>query len=269
MKRFCSLFAVFCLLLSLSACALLPSEEKPSVSVADPTATAPSRTYESETPTEAPAEAPTEATTEEKELFIPGNSFAHVYRTENGTIWTTVIMEFTNVSDSSLFFDYANIDLLGKDSHVFQTIESAVFSPQILAPGETGYYCEVVALDSSEEISLTPKLSDFHGIYPVDKTPVAYEVSNPQLTDSRFGGLVLKATVTNTTETDGDLVCVLAILRNAALEPVGYITGYLDSTLAAGASDKIEFESFMLPAELSAADIAEIELYAYPVADLP
>lgn len=266
MKRFCLIFMAFCLLLTLAACG--PNEEKPTVIVADPTDTAPSRVYDTEEPTQMPTK---ETTDPMKALYVPGNSFARVYRTENGSVWATVIMEFTNVSDTALHFDSVNIELQGRDGEIFQTLEDVAFAPQVIAPGQTGYYCETVELDTAEEISLTPKLSaEFHGVAIVGSVsegsiPWVYDFSEAQLTDSLYGGLVLQATVTNNTEEDGEMVCVTVILKNDSLEPVGFITGYLDGSLAAGASAEVTFESFMLPPELTTESIAEFEVFAYPV----
>ena len=262
MKRFCLIFMVFCLLLTLAACG--SNEEKPTVVVADPSATVPSHSYDTEEPTEELTKE-TETTDPVRSMYIPGNSFARVYRTETGAIWATVIMEFTNIGDMPLHFSNASIVLQGIDGEIFQTLEDVAFAPQVLAPGETGYYCETVELDTAEEISLSPKLTDFNVVVPVLEAPASYAVSRSTLSNSPYGDLVLQATVTNNTDKEGDLVCVTAILKNSALEPVGFITGYLDGSLAAGASAEIAFESFMLPGDLTAESVAEFEIFAYPI----
>ena len=268
MKRYFAIFLAFCLIFGLSACVRDPSAEKPSVSIADPDETTPPYTYAPEENTEEPAPTTEAAEDPMAAYYVPGNSYAKVYRTETGAIWAMVLMEFINVSEENLYFDYANIDLLDKNGEIFQTIETVAFAPQILAPGETGYYCEVIPLDVAEEISLSPKLpKDFRGVSLAENQPVIYEVSEYSLTDSLYGSLELELTVKNTSQNKGELVCIAAILKNEFDEPIGFITGYLDEALGAGKSAEVTFESFMLPPELTAADVSAVEIFAYPLLD--
>lgn len=264
MKRFCLTFLALCLIFSLAACG--PNEEKPTVVVADPTAPSTSRDYHTEEATEVPTE---ETADPIRSMYVPGNSFVRVYRTENGSVWATVIMEYTNIGEMPLIFTNADIELQGRDGEVFQILEDVAFAPQTIAPGETGYYCETVELDTTEELVLTPKLPEsFSGVSLIEEAAVPYTVPYATLSNSLYGGLALKATIVNSTETDGELVCVTAILKNDALEPVGFITGYLDGALAAGATAEVTFESFMLPGDLTVESIAEIETFAYPVLEM-
>lgn len=273
MKRLFSVLLALSLLLSLSACGLFVAEPAPSappsVSVEDstePSASAPESTEDS-TGESSSEEESSEESTEEAEPYALQNSFIKVYRSQSGAVWAMAVAEVKNTGETSLYLDYADLSLLNVDGETVADIKTVASYPQVIAPGETAYYCDVVSLDVTQELELT--LEVLAEIVPVDYAPCHYEVRDAVLSDSLYGGIELQATVENTSATDGELVCVIAILKDEEDQFLGFITGYLDSVLASGEAQDIHFESFMLPVDLTSAEVAEAEVYAYPLLDQP
>ncbi len=271
MKRLFPVLLALSLLLSLSACGLFVAEPAPStapsVSVEDSTEPSSSETESSAETESSSEEESTEESTEEAEPYSLENSFVKVYRSQSGAVWAMAVAEVKNTGETSLYLDYADLSLLNVDGETVAEIKTVASYPQVIAPGETAYYCDVVSLDVTQELELTLEISA--EIVPVDYAPCHYEVSGAVLSDSLYGGVELKATVENTSAADGELVCVAAILKDERGQFLGFITGYLDSTLSSGEAQNVHFESFMLPTELTSAAVAEVEVCAYPLLDQP
>ena len=96
-----------------------------------------------------------------------------------------------------------------------------------------------------------------------------YDVTETQLRNSPYGGLELTGLVKNTSERNGELVCVAAILLDKDGAPLGILTNILTETLKAGAQVEFSAESFMLPPELKASQVDELVIYAYPLQEQP
>ncbi len=259
MKRFLCLISALCLLFALCACdsASEPTEDSsdPSSSTAEPT-TEPTTEPTSEPTTEPSSSAPQSA-------YEIGMCNAASYRDENGTIWAMGIAEIVNTGDTALFLDYGSFELRdGKDA-VVMTAESISAYPQVILPGESGYYFEVVEPDLPETEALT--LAVTPDVREAEVDCLRYDVTDTLLRNSPYGGLELLGKVENNTDTDGELVCVAAILLDKEGAPLGLLTTILTETLPKGAKTDFSAASFMLPSELTAAQVANLLIFAYPL----
>lgn len=259
MKRFLCLISALCLLFALCACdsALEPTEESSvsSSSTDEPT-------------TESTTEPTSDATTESSSSAAPadyalGMCNAVSYRDENGTIWAMCIAEIVNTGDTALFLDYGSFELRDGNDAVVMMTDSVSAYPQVILPGESGYYFEVVEPDLPETEELTLTVTPDIREAAVDC--LRYDVTDTQLRNSPYGGLELLGKAENNTGTDGELVCVAAILLDKEGAPLGLLTTFLTDALPAGAQTDFSVASFMLPAELTAAQVANTLIFAYPL----
>lgn len=261
MKRWIAVFCVLCMLLSLCACGEeSPVTEEPTT---EPPTTEPVST---EPPTTEPVVTEPPTTEAPDPYKIVGNQ-VQVYQVSSGTVWALVTISVENTGTEDLWMDYATITLktvVGKEIAVMDSVSAY---PQILKPGETGYYCDTIALDLAEMETMIAFIEA--DIQPTEKEVQRYTFSDVTLTDTSFGGILLEGTVSNDTETVGELVCVSAILLDEVGRPLGFISGYLDQTLAAGESKDFAFESFMLPEGLDTRFVSNYVLYAFPVDETP
>lgn len=261
MKRWIAVFCVLCMLLSLCACGEETAvTEEPTT---EPVVTEPAST---EPPTTEPAstEPPT---TEAPDPYRVVENKVQIYQVSSGTVWALATISVENTGTENLWMDYASITLKDMAGKTVAVMDSVSAYPQILKPGETGYYCDTIALDLAELATLIAFMEA--DIRPTEKEAQRYTFSNVTLTDTSFGGILLEGTVNNDTETAGELVCISAILLDETGGTLGFISGYLDQTLAAGESKSFSYESFMLPEGLDTRFISSYVLFAFPADETP
>lgn len=259
MKRSIALLSILALLLGLFGCMASP---EPTESTAPPT-TQPSTTQPPTT--EPPTTEPT--TTQPPEPYVIRNTFAWVYPATSGTIWAMAIGVVENTGTENIFLDYGTMELSDQEGRTVGRIGSVSAYPQILAPGMVGYYCDVIALDLAEVEQLQVKLDA--PISVTQKEAAFYSLSQLELTDTDFGGMVISGEVSNSTEQTGELVCVCAILYDQNKVASGVIRGYLEQPLEPGESAEFSFESYMLPTYLEWENVSRYVVYSYDLEDGP
>lgn len=262
MKRWIAGFCILCMLLCLCACQKEPvTTEQPTTepSVIESDSTEPSA--EESVSTESASTEPSE--TEPAERYRVVSNRVQVYQVSSGTVWALATITVENTGTEALWMDYATVTLKTVGGKEVAVMDSVSAYPQILEPGETGYYCDTIALDLAELESLIAFMEA--DIQPANRESLRYQLSNVTVSDTSFGGMLMEGTVENTTETDGELVCICAILLDEATNPIGFISGYLDGTLAAGESVDFSYESFMLPEKMESKYVASYTLFAFPL----
>ncbi len=266
MKRFLAIFLALALCLSLAACDAVPRETSPSVSVADSTQPSESSSTEAQESSmkESNPEESTEPSPQEPELYTIGETSVQAYRDDIGTVWIMYAVQVTNISDKNLVLGSGEITLSSADSPELILQGEVPVYPEILAPGETAYYCNVIEDDVGLPSELTVSEAKLE-VSPTEEAPVRYDLAFTVLKDSLYGGLELSTTVKNNTAEDGELVAVFGALVGKNGEFLGFISGFLDEPLPAGQEQSVTLESFMLPPELTVAQVAEVVTFAYPV----
>ncbi len=269
MKRLLCLISALCLLLSLCACdsAPTPSESsaEPSTAATSEATTAPSTEPTPQPTTEATTEAPTEPAPQS--VYELGACSVRTYRDDNGTIWAMGIAEIVNTSDRPLYLDYGVFELRNSEDEVVMTADAIAAYPQILLPGESGYYFEVVEPDLPDTEALT--LYVIPDVCEAAVECVRYAVTDTRLKNSPYGGLELWGKVENTTASDGALVCIAAVLLDAESKPLGLLTTILPEQLNAGTASEFSVDSFMLPTELKTSEVAQTLIFSYPLQEQP
>lgn len=264
MKRLLCLLAALALILCACDAAPTPTEAS----------TAPSSTAATSAPTTEPSTEPTTApTTEPPTTAAPQRDYelgactVRSYRDENGTIRAMGIAEIVNTSDQPLYLDYGSFALHNDADEVILTADTIAAYPQVLLPGEHGYYFEIVEPDLPETEALT--LSVTPEIREASVECIRYIVTDTQLRNSPYGGITLTGKVKNETADDGALVCIAALFFDEDGAPLGAQTVILTEALNAGTQTDFTVDSFLLPPELKAEQVKDMQIFAYPLQEQP
>lgn len=179
-----------------------------------------------------------------------------------GSVWAQIAVPVENTGSVNLYLESGTMDLEDADGHLVESLSMVSVYPQVLKPGETGWYFEESTLDEkpSSDLKVVPHVD----VEEATVDCIRYETSDVTISDEEYGGIKVTGRVENTTDEDGSMVEVVVFLYDENGDFIGNIYTYLDGDLAAG--DKIGFSasSFADVADLTAADVADYKVYAYP-----
>ena len=203
------LILLACVLALLCACAAKPEPTEPQGS----SSAAPSE------PSSAPVPSTEESSSAPSKTEPPTASFKvtdqrlNVYRNRAEEFWGQVIAAVQNTGDAPIYLQDSTFHITDAEGTSLASDTTVSAYPQIVAPGETGYYYAETYLEteSAEELMLefTPQVS------VSAQQAVAYTVENPDLQDSRYGGMELRVTLSNSTAQDTRHYCVAVLLFDA------------------------------------------------------
>lgn len=260
MKRYI-LIALATALILLCACSKTPEPTEPA---SEAPSTQPT---ESEMPTIPPSESsePSESQAEPEVRFELTDQRLNVYRNRAEEIWAQVIAKVKNTSDTPMLLEDAPMRVCNAEGKSLAADETVEAFPQIVQPGETGYYYVETYLDTDSTDGLTLELEP--KAVAAAEAAVNYTIVDSMLSDSRYGGLELVATVRNFTEQDSKHFCIAALLLDADGHLIGMLSDVPFQTIPAGSSSLFELSSYMLPESLKSADVAETRVLAYELMD--
>lgn len=181
-----------------------------------------------------------------------------------GTIWSQAIVEVENTGNVDLYLDYGSYELVSQDSTIIHTTNNMFIPyPQIISPGEKGYYYEETTMDAgtpTEGITITPHID-----VTISKNEnIQLEVSDTEIYDKEMGSIDLHGKVKNTTDITQDCINVVAILFDQNNEPIGQLYTILMNSLQPGEEMGFELEAFGLPDTITKSSIADYKVFAYP-----
>lgn len=196
----------------------------------------------------------------EAKYEITYNDF-NIYTSISGTDWVQIIFAVENTGDVPLFLSSGAADISDGDGKLLlsQTMISAF--PQIIAPGETGYYYDVTTIDvgnaTKAKMDVRPK---------VDAAKVDYirmQVSDTNIALSNLGLIETTGWVENVTDEKQTLVYVASVYFDEDDNPIGLaFTIILEDMLP---KDKIGFKASMLtmPPDMEG-KLSYSKTFAYP-----
>ena len=258
---------IFAVLLALSL--LLLAACSKGVSPTEPSPTEPATQAPTEPATEAPTEpSQTEPATEpsqpeEKGPFTVTYAHAQADTHGSGEVWVQLLAEVTNTGSEPL-------TVCTPDGTELAVRKGVSAYPQTIEPGEKGWYYDEFTVDTAQTGELAVQYDGdalAASIRAAEQSGVRYAVSDVNLKDSVYGGVELTGRIRNDTAEQGRLVCVAAVLLDESEKPLGVVYTVLDSPLEAGAEKTFGMSSEMLPPEVKSADIAQVETFAYPLAE--
>lgn len=255
MKKHIVYIVVLCLLaLIFAGCS---DAQKPAV--VTPATSSQESTTDTPTTAEPTSEAPTTEPPSEQETESQGQTaYEQVYaaatthRDGVGNIWLNVIVAYENTGSEPLYLDYSTIAVYSGGEEVIR-LDSVVAYPQVIEPGQIGYYFEEKQVDFAENDTLTLQME------PRINATTAREhfpIDDVQLRDAAFG-VEVHGMFEVPAQVSG-LVCVSAILFDLEGNPITVLYDYVD----ASATDFV-LSSDKLPEDVSIEDISSCIAFAY------
>ena len=261
MKRTLCVLLALCLLLALTACRTEKTPGETSLPTQTQRPTEPSETEEP-TQTTAPEE-PTDDT-EAPDAPSGDDQWAYSYADDAGRIWAMGFARVTNDTDSPVLTGPYTFRFNNESGEELFTARDVSCYPQVLEIGETGYYFEIVETGLAE---VTPLTLTVEGGEPVTfQGGIRYETENVSLANSPYGGILISGEVRNSTPDTGELVCVAAVIYDAADKPLCVLSTILGEALPANSLAGFSLENYDLPPELNVSEAASFEIFAYPIA---
>lgn len=187
------------------------------------------------------------------------------YQDSINTLWAQAIVEITNTGNCDLYLNYSSYELISEAGSIIHTNSNSFTAyPQVISPGEKGYYYEEVMMDEgtpTEGISITPHINASSS--KIVNTRL--EVSNTEVYDKEFGNIDLHGKIKNTTDTEQSYISVAAVLFNSEKKPIGLLHTALPDSFQPGEERGFELEAFSLPPSINKAAISEYTVYSYPI----
>ncbi len=192
--------------------------------------------------------------------YTVGDAVVSVTTDSIGSKYVHVYFPVTNTGKVNLYLKSGSADIENSAGSLEDTVSLISAFPEVLKPGETGYYYESTLYDGTETTGL--KAVAHADVEKASADCIRYKVSDISVKDEQYLGAKVIGRVENTTDEEGSMVKVAALLFDAKGALIGVEFTYIDGTLGAG--DKKAFECSSLDLELKASDIAKYEVYAYP-----
>jgi len=210
----------------------------------------------------------TEATTKaaKAEYEITHTTFTHATNSLGSEMYCGVV-EIKNTGSSYIYLKDCTFDFEDDDGHLLQSDKLITRAPDVIAPGECGYFFnnglidDGVSLDNG--INLVPNF-----IVDVckkgEEALIDYEVTDLDIRDNDYGlGLKVTGRVINATEEDTNSinVMIIAVFFDSEGEIIDVGFTYADA-MAAGAKSSFEISTALGNREVTTDDVAEYKVIA-------
>lgn len=255
------LILLACVLALLCACTAKPEPTEPQGS----SSAAPSEPSSEPVPsTEESSSAPSK-TEPPTASFKVTDQRLNVYRNRAEEFWGQVIAVVQNTGDAPIYLQDSTFHITDAEGKSLASDTTVSAYPQIVAPGETGYYYAETYLETESAEGLTLEFTPQVSVSA--QQAVTYTVENPDLQDSRYGGMELRVTLSNSAAQDTRHYCVAVLLFDAEGKLLGQFYDVPSVKVPAGGSAVLELSSYMLPDTVTKAEIADYRILAYELQD--
>ena len=216
--------------------------------------------------TEETAEATTKETEGKAEYEITHTTFTHYTNSISREEYCGII-EIKNTGSSYIYLKDCTFDFEDDDGHLLQSEKYVTKAPDVIAPGELGYFFkngfldEGVSLDNG--INLVPNFS-IDVCKKGKDALIDYEVTDLDLRDNDYGmGVKVTGRVINDTSEDTNSINVMIIAvffdSNGDILDIGFT--YADE-MSAGSKSSFEISTILGNEEVSTENIADYKVIA-------
>lgn len=173
------------------------------------------------------------------------------------------LLEVENTGNCDLYLDECIMDLEDNDKHLLMAGEHASYAPDVIKPGEKGYFYNSVLsriipddVDTSNGVNCVPNIT----VVKAKKTPPKYEVSDISVI-KEYGSAKLTGRITNSTDKDEDIVVIYTLYYDNNNKLLG-----IDRTsvydVKAGQTQSFDSSAIFMQGDSSYDDIADYKIIA-------
>ena len=217
--------------------------------------------------TDASTEATTTSQEEKAEYEVTHTTFAHYTNSIDREEYCGIV-EIKNTGSSYIYLDDCTFDFEDDDGHLLQSDKMISKAPDVIAPGECGYFFEDGYLDENVSLDNGINLVPNFSVEVCNKGAAAvvdYEVSDLDIRDNDYGiGVKVTGRVTNDTDEDTNSVDVMIIAifydSNGEILDIGFT--YADEMSANGGKASFEVSTMFGNSEFSTDDVADYTVIA-------
>ena len=193
----------------------------------------------------------TQAPSEPAEPFKQVYSSVTTQRDAVGNIWLNTFAAVKNTGNEAITFPKATLTVFDGEEEI-KVIEDVVCYPNVIEPGECGYFFEQGPMDIAEgsdlRVEVAANLERAVGL-------TKQTVRDIQVYDLAYGIEIYGA---YEPQVESGLVCIAAIVFDLNRDPIAILSDYIDAS-------EIQFvlSSDKLPEGIRSSDV-EVQVYAYP-----
>ena len=183
-----------------------------------------------------------------------------IYEDSIGSIWVSIISEITNTGTTDLYLSSGSIDLENESKSLVKVLNLVSVYPQIISPGEKGYYYANTTVDN---ITVNSELTAI--VHPDIKrsksNKISFPVTDVSISDREYGGIQAIGRVENTSDKDESLLYVAVVLFDSDDKPIAVLSTITDVK----AGNKIGFSAtaLRLSDDLESSSVKRFVCYAY------
>lgn len=201
---------------------------------------------------------------EEKPEYEVTSTNFNYYTNSIGRVEYYGIVEIENTGNCDIYLNDCVFDLEDNDGHLLQSDDFIYKCPDIIAPGEKGYFYNSFGssyIDSSVStdngVVLKPQFSLKKSTNPI----IDYEITDTDMRPGDYMGLKFTGRVTNNTDEDLSSLEVYVVCYNSANEVI-LITSTYVSDLAAGMTRSFDTSTMFDDSSVNYDDIATYNVIA-------
>lgn len=173
-------------------------------------------------------------------------------------------VEITNTGDTDIFMDDCTFDIEDNDGHLLQSESMISHCPEVISPGEKGYFYnnvgstqidEGVSLDNG--VKLVPQIK----LSPAKGKPHSYPVSDIGVTNGNLNDIKVTGRVENDTDEDISYIYINIIFYDSNGKVLA-LSGTSLTDIAAGNKGSFDTSTMFGNDNLKLEDIAETKVIA-------
>ncbi len=188
-----------------------------------------------------------------------GETVVETWTDSGGTRWIQIVCPVKNTGKKNIYLQESSFDIEDSEGVLVDNMTYLTGKPDVLKPGETGYYYECTFWESGNpmDLKVIPHIK-------VEEATVDYirlETSQINISDRDNGGIKITGRVENKTDEDLDVVVIVAYLFDSENKMLACEYDVLEDVLA---KDKNGFSIEVYKDGIESSMIDHYEIYAYP-----
>ncbi len=185
-----------------------------------------------------------------------------VWENSIGTTWYQGIVEIVNTGNVDLMLESGRFDIENPDGTLFASKNYISAYPQIISPGEKGYYYDASTLEGADlnaQYKIVPKIEAVKSTSP----KIRLTAKEFRIEDTEYFGMKAIGRVENTSEQEQKSAHVTVVCFDEEQKPIYVFSGYADD-MKPGDVVGEEISEFASVPGLTAESIKNFEVYVYP-----